>query len=41
MPEAGGKGIAAWDEVLKDPALLKDSKLTAEQVAKLKAEKIL
>lgn len=31
----GGKGVAAWDEVLKDPGLLKESKLSAEQVAKL------
>jgi hypothetical protein len=35
VPGPGGKGIATWDEVVKDPGLLKDSKLTPEQVAKL------
>jgi hypothetical protein len=35
VPGPGGKGIAAWDEVVKDPALLKDSKISPEQIAKL------
>ncbi len=35
VPGLGGKSTATWDDVVKQPQLLKDSKLTAEQIAAL------
>jgi len=37
VPGSAGKGIATWNDVVKQPALLAQSKISADQVAKLEA----
>jgi phage antirepressor YoqD-like protein len=38
VPGPGGKGIATWSEVVKQPDLLANSKITAEQIAAMEAK---